>query len=203
MAHSKKDIMDLEDYQEDDFQSLLEEHDNRQSKGSVIDGVIVDIREDIGEVCVDIGEKEEATLPISEIQVDGNLIFKKGDTIRVALLGNRGSKSKISYQKALRKAKIEEFINNFKDEDKENIIEVEIISKNAGGYVAIDSNGVEFFLPRSQYISIKDNKNFKQKKLKVKIIKIDKDECSIVVSRKKVSEEERKKKRELVKGIMD
>ena len=50
MAHSKKDIMDLEDYQEDDFQSLLEEHDNRQSKGSVIDGVIVDIREDIGEV---------------------------------------------------------------------------------------------------------------------------------------------------------
>lgn len=203
MAHSKKDIMDLEDYQEDDFQSLLEEHDNRQSKGSVIDGVIVDIREDIGEVCVDIGEKEEATLPISEIQVDGNLIFKKGDTIRVALLGNRGSKSKISYQKALRKAKIEEFINNFKDEDKENIIEVEIISKNAGGYVAIDSNGVEFFLPRSQYISIKDNKNFKQKKLKVKIIKIDKDECSIVVSRKKVSEEERKKKRELVKGIME
>lgn len=204
MAQANGEFVDLDDYQECDFQSLLDEHDNRHSNGSVIEGIIVDIRDDVGEVCVDVGEKEEAIMPIDEIKNADTLLFKKGDKIMVALLSSSKNGRRVSYQKALRKAKVDEFIKNFKEEeDKDNIIEVELISKNNGGYIAVNSEGVEFFLPRSQYNLSKDTKNFKHKKLKVKIIKVDDKDGSIIVSRKKLSDEERKKRKELVKNIME
>ncbi len=203
MAQDNKNFVDVDDYQDCDFQSLLDEHDNKHSKGSVIEGVIVDIREASGEVCVDIGEKEEAILPIDEIRDENGFIFKKGDKIKVALLSSFNGTRRVSYHKALRKAKVDEFIKNFKEEDKDKIIEVELIAKNNGGYIAVNSDGVEFFLPKSQYSIPKDSKNFKNKKLKVKIIKVDEKDASIVVSRKKLSDEERKKRKEVVKNIME
>lgn len=130
-----------------------------------------------------------------------NLLFKIGDFIKVAITGRRGGKAILSYKKALRKEKVSDFIANMTDADFERIFEVKIVAKNKSGYVCTDDSGVEFFLPKSEY-------TFKEisaigKKLAVKIIKVKKDELSIVISRRRVLGEERKKQRELVSSIAE
>ncbi|TQR34604.1 30S ribosomal protein S1 [Campylobacter sp. MIT 99-7217] len=181
----------------EDFEQLLAEYE-KEDRGSVVQGVIVAIKND--EAYVDIGEKSEGILPINELQNDKEeLIFKEGDKLEVAIIGYRGGKPLVSHKKALRKQKVLEFIQNY-NEDDEKVIEVKIIGKNKGGFVVVDDNAVEFFLPKSQYSS-KDS-NTLNKSLKVKIIKVDKDTQSIVVSRKKIVDDERKKRKDLINNVL-
>lgn len=182
----------------EDFGKLLDAYD--KSKGeSVFEGKIIAIRDD--EVDVDIGKKSEGILARDEIlDENANLLFNVGDMIKVAIIGSRGGRSLISHKKALRKEKVAEFINNY-DENSQDIFEVKVISKNKGGLVVVNENGVECFLPKSQY-DFKDIANTINKSFKVKIIKIDKDVQSIIVSRKKVLDDERKKRREVIDEIL-
>ena len=199
---NKKAQAKLEDFidDEENFEQLLAEYESNSKESSLAHGKIVEIKNE--EAFVDIGKKSEGVLPLSEIKdANDKLLYKVGDEIKVAIVGYAGGKPLISHRKALRKEKIEEFIRNYKEEDKGLIFEVKIISKNKGGFVCINDDNVEFFLPKSQY-TFKDS-NVVGKKLKVKIIKIDKDECSIVVSRKKVLDEERKKRKEIVDDVIN
>ncbi|MCX2682978.1 30S ribosomal protein S1 [Campylobacter sp. MIT 21-1685] len=194
---NKKIQSNADDYLEDeDFGQLLEEFD-REKQEAVTEGVIVDIRND--EVYIDIGRKSEGILPLSEIQDENNTMsFGVNDTIKVAIIGSRGGKSLLSHMKALRKEKVAKFIENYKDD--EIILEVKVTGKNKGGLVVINEDDVEFFLPKSQY-GFKEMSNSLGKKFKVKIIKIDKEEQSIIVSRKKILDDERKKRKELIDMI--
>ena len=107
-----------------------------------------------------------------------------------------------SFPKALiEREKIKEFIENF-DENAENILNVKVISFNKGGFVCINSDNVEFFMPRSQ-AGFKDGKSAINKTYKVKIIKINKEEQSIIVSRKKLFDEERKVKKEVISKLLE
>lgn len=190
----------LDDFIEDEenFEQLLAEHESKSRGNSLTKGKIIKIEND--EVFVDIGEKSEGILPLAEIKDnDENLLFNAGDEIKIAIMGYSRGRALLSHKKALRKEKIEEFINNFNEAEFSKVFEVKIIGKNKGGFVCVSDEGIEFFLPKSQY-SFKDN-NVIGKKLKVKIIKIDKDECSVVISRKKVLDEERKKKKEIINSI--
>lgn len=190
----------LDDFIEDEenFEQLLAEHESKSRGNSLTKGKIIKIEND--EVFVDIGEKSEGILPLAEIKDnDENLLFNAGDEIKIAIMGYSRGRALLSHRKALRKEKIEEFINNFNEAEFNKVFEVKIIGKNKGGFVCVSDEGIEFFLPKSQY-SFKDN-NVIGKKLKVKIIKIDKDECSVVISRKKVLDEERKKKKEIISSI--
>lgn len=190
----------LDDFIEDEenFEQLLAEHESKSRGNSLTKGKIIKIEND--EVFVDIGEKSEGILPLAEIKDnDENLLFNAGDEIKIAIMGYSRGRALLSHRKALRKEKIEEFINNFNEAEFSKVFEVKIIGKNKGGFVCVSDEGIEFFLPKSQY-SFKDN-NVIGKKLKVKIIKIDKDECSVVISRKKVLDEERKKKKEIISSI--
>lgn len=198
---NKKVQIKLDDFidEEENFEQLLAEYDGKSKKTSLTQGKIIEIKND--EVFVDIGEKSEGILPLAEIKdADDHLLFKVGDEIKVAITGYSGGRALISHKKALRKEKIEKFIVNFNEAELDKIFEVKIIGKNKGGFVCVDDEGIEFFLPKSQY-TFKDS-NVIGKKLKVKIIKIDKDECSIVISRKKVLDEERKRQKEIVGDIV-
>lgn len=200
MSEANKKVQNrLEDIViEEDFEQMLEES-FRTDEEATTQGVIVEIKD--GEVFVNIGQKSEGILILEEIQDDkGGLIFKEGDTLEVAIIGSRGGRSLLSHKKALRKQKVKEFIENYKEDD--SVFDVKIIGKNRGGFVAVDENGVEFFLPRSQS-NFKDANNIINKTFKVKIIKIDKEAQSIVVSRKKIIDEERRKRKEIISNVIN
>ncbi|EBH4141999.1 30S ribosomal protein S1 [Campylobacter jejuni] len=188
----------VDDYlEEEDFGQLLEAFDKSREEATT-EGVIVEIKND--EVYVDIGKKSEGILALSEIQDDNSkLLFNVGDSIKVSVMGSRGGRSLLSHKKALRKEKVIEFIKNYQ-ENQDDIFTVKVVGKNKGGLIVVDENDVEFFLPKSQY-GFKETNNIIGKTFKVKIIKIDKDEQSIIVSRKKTLDEERRKRKELINNV--
>ncbi|HEC2001988.1 TPA: 30S ribosomal protein S1 [Campylobacter jejuni] len=188
----------VDDYlEEEDFGQLLEAFDKSREEATT-EGVIVEIKND--EVYVDIGKKSEGILALSEIQDDNSkLLFNVGDSIKVAVMGSRGDRSLLSHKKALRKEKVIEFIKNYQ-ENQDDIFTVKVVGKNKGGLIVVDENDVEFFLPKSQY-GFKETNNIIGKTFKVKIIKIDKDEQSIIVSRKKTLDDERRKRKELINNV--
>ncbi|MGJ9007871.1 30S ribosomal protein S1 [Campylobacter jejuni] len=188
----------VDDYlEEEDFGQLLEAFDKSREEAAT-EGVIVEIKND--EVYVDIGKKSEGILALSEIQDDNSkLLFNVGDGIKVAVMGSRGGRSLLSHKKALRKEKVIEFIKNYQ-ENQDDIFTVKVVGKNKGGLIVVDENDVEFFLPKSQY-GFKETNNIIGKTFKVKIIKIDKDEQSIIVSRKKTLDDERRKRKELINNV--
>ncbi|HDZ4937744.1 TPA: 30S ribosomal protein S1 [Campylobacter jejuni] len=195
---NKKVQGNIDDYlEEEDFGQLLEAFDKLREEATT-EGVIVEIKND--EVYVDIGKKSEGILAINEIQDDNSkLLFNVGDSIKVAVMGSSGGRSLLSYKKALRKEKVIEFIKNYQ-EDQDDVFTVKVVGKNKGGLIVVDENDVEFFLPKSQY-GFKETNNIIGKTFKVKIIKIDKDEQSIIVSRKKILDDERRKRKELINNV--
>ncbi|MFW5619321.1 MAG: 30S ribosomal protein S1, partial [Campylobacter hyointestinalis] len=115
--------------------------------------------------------------------------------------GSRNGRPIVSHKKALRKEKVKAFIDNF-DENADNIYDAKIVSKNKGGFVALSNDDVEFFMPKSQS-GFRDANQVINKTFKVKVLKIDKDEQSIIVSRKKLIDEDRKKRKEAIENIID
>ncbi|TWO19986.1 30S ribosomal protein S1 [Campylobacter hyointestinalis] len=194
----RNDISDKMDYEED-FAAMFEES-LKAEESTVCDGVIVNIKDT--EVFVDVRKKSEGIMNISEItNNDGTLQYKIGDTIKVAITGSRNGRPIVSHKKALRKEKVKAFIDNF-DENADNIYDAKIVSKNKGGFVALSNDDVEFFMPKSQS-GFRDTNQVINKTFKVKVLKIDKDEQSIIVSRKKLIDEDRKKRKEAIENIID
>lgn len=197
---NKKVQKDVEECLDDeDFAQLLDAFDKSREKAAA-EGVVVGIKND--EVYVDIGKKSEGVLALNEIQDEnGKPLFDVGDKIKVAVVGFRSGKPVLSHKKALRKEKVAEFIKNFNG-NYDELIEVKVFGKNKGGLVVVNNDGVEFFLPKSQY-GFKESNNIQNKSFKVKILKINAEEQSIVVSRKKPLNDERKKRKELVNSLLD
>ncbi|WP_187646953.1 30S ribosomal protein S1 [Nitrosophilus labii] len=181
----------------EDFASMLEES-FKKSESKLLDGHIVEIQDE-ERVLVDIGEKQEGILNINEIKdEEGNLLYKVGDTIKVIVSGFRNERPIISHKKAMAKAKTAEFIKEYKDNFEDIVIEGKITGKNRGGYT-VENDGVQFFLPNSlSYLKKAET----GRKIKAKIVKIDENSNSIVISRKKYIEDERKKRKEIIKELM-
>jgi len=185
---------------EEDFATLFEEFSKKAERDEVAEGKIIAIKDD--EVFVDVDRKSEGILDAAEIKDEsGNLLFNVGDSIKVAVVGNRSGRPIVSYKKALKKEKVKEFIESY-DENAENIFDVKAVSFNKGGYVCVDADGVEFFMPRSQS-ALKHSNSIIGKTYKVKIIKIDKEEQSVIVSRKRILDEERRQKKEVISKIVE
>ena len=189
---------DQESYEE--FTSFYEQSEkNEKSSNATIltKGKIVKVNND--NVMVDIGQKAESKMPISEIKdSNGDLIFKEGDEIDL-LISNSKGKSKISYKQALRQMKTKELIERIKDDYQDKVIEVEIISKNKGGFVVIwKSENVECFLPIKES-ALKANSKFNNKTIKVCIIKLS--DSGIIVSRKRYFDISNKDKKEKIENM--
>ncbi len=187
--------------QEDDFASMFEEFEKQSNKKSrKTEGEIVEIQEDVA--LVGVGDKLEGILPLSEISdEEGNLKYNKGDKIEVIVTGHRNERPVISHRKVLEQAKMTEFMEAHKDDFEEILIEGKITRKNRGGYV-VTADDVDFFMPRS-LAALKDIEDNMGKKIKARIVKLDPEESSIVISRKKYLGEERKRKKGLIDDIMN
>jgi small subunit ribosomal protein S1 len=190
----------VDEHEEMDFAAMLEESFKDSERDALINGVVVAIKEDV--ILVDVGKKSEGRLNASEVtDENGNITCKVGDVIPVVITGFRNERPAVSHKKALRKGHIKSFIAEYKEED-DVVLDVKITGKNKGGFIAENKEGIEFFLPRSQ-AAVKDMNALMGKSLKVKIIKIDNDTESIIISRKKFLDDERKKRKEIVQELID
>ncbi|MDD3324158.1 MAG: 30S ribosomal protein S1 [Sulfurospirillaceae bacterium] len=188
------------EHEEMDFATMLEESFKDSEKDALITGVVVAIKDDV--VLVDVGKKSEGRLNISEVTDEqGNITCKIGDAIAVVISGFRNERPIVSHKKALRKERVKEFISGFSEED-DITIDVKVVNKNKGGFICENKEGIEFFLPKSQ-AAVKDMNTLMGKVLKVKVIKVDTENESIVVSRKKFLDDERKKRKEIVQELID
>ena len=204
-VHSKKAIESMDLGEEDvDFASMFEASVKKEKSGGTVEGIIVKIKDDEDGILVDVGRKQEGLLWKSEItDENGELIFKEGDKITVAITGQRNERPSLSYKKAIMAKKVEEFVANFK-EGEEPLIDGKIIGKNKGGYIIEgldDYAGVEFFLPKSQAYMKEANSTI-GKKVQAKVIKVDKESKSIVISRKVLIEADREKKKIVIDKLL-
>ncbi|MCR4942669.1 MAG: 30S ribosomal protein S1 [Campylobacter sp.] len=184
----------IEANEDEDFAKMLEESFKKTEENS--EGTIVKIGENVA--IVNVGVRGDKELPISEItDENGKVAYKEGDKIKVVIVG-RG----VSHKKALRKEKVRAFIEAYDPEKHDEFVDVKIIGKNKGGFVAQNADGVEFFLPRTQS-GFNNTNDVIGKSYKAKIVKVDKDEQSIVISRKKILDEDRRKRKEALEKIVN
>ncbi len=193
-------IEDIEIGEDFDFEQMLNESFENAENNSVVDGVIVEINGD--NVLVDVGQKVEGRLYLSEITVNGEVKFNAGDTIPVMLMGSRGERPSISYKKVLQKAKFDAFVEKHGEEVEDVTVEGKVISvKNRGGFIVEDEDGCEYFMPMAQ--SYLKAQGAIGKKVKAKVLKVNKAQNSIIISRKKLIEEGKVQKDSKVAEILE
>lgn len=187
--------------EDEDFASMFEEYEQKSNKKSrKTEGLIVEIQDEVA--LVGVGDKLEGILPLSEItDENGELKYKVGDKLDVIVSGHKNERPMISHKKVLEQEKTLAFIEANKDNFEEVLVEGKITRKNRGGYV-VEADEVSFFMPRS-LAALKDTEDQIGKKIKANIVKIDPDEMSIVLSRKKFLGEERKRKKVIIDTLME
>jgi small subunit ribosomal protein S1 len=188
--------------EEENFAAMFAATEKEQESNRITEGEIVEIQEEDNRALVGVGEKLEGIINLDEIKDEnGVLLFNKGDKITVMVMGHYNERPKISYKKVLEQKKTLDFIEANKD-DYENVVIEGIITKaNRGGYI-VAMDDINFFMPRS-LAAFKEGENVVGRKIKAQIIKLDSTESSIVVSRRKLFNEERKRKKEIIDALME
>ena len=187
--------------EEENFAEMFAASEKKQETSRIVEGEIVEIQADENRALVGVGDKLEGILNLDEITVDGELLFNTGDKIKVMVTGYYNERPKISYTKVLEQLKTIEFIDAHKEDFEDIIIEGIITKKNRGGYV-VEADAVSFFMPRS-LAAFKDSDEVVGRKIKAQVVKVDAEQNSIVVSRRKLFNEERKKKKEIIDALME
>jgi len=187
--------------EEENFAAMFAESEKKQETSHIVEGEIVEIQLDDNKALVGVGDKLEGILNLDELRDEnGELKFNTGDKIKVMQMGYYNERPKISYKKVLEQEKTIEFIEANKDDYEDLVIEGIVTKKNRGGYV-VEADAVSFFMPRS-LAAFKESDDVIGRKIKAQVVKVDPTENSIVVSRRKLFNEERKKKKEIIDQLM-
>jgi small subunit ribosomal protein S1 len=157
----------------------------------IVTGRILNVVGD--EVWVDVGYKSEGVIPLNEWYDEGTdqtVPPKPGDTIQVLLdaVEDESGAIVLSYRKAKRQKEWEDVIAKHKEGD---VVAGAVTRKIKGGLLV--NIGVNVFLPASQ-VDIRrppDIADYIGKTIECKILKIDEARRNIVVSRRKLIEDQR------------
>lgn len=188
----KKNITAEEQLIADEFEKLFHDYLCQEKKeGQVIKGAVIGIDRD--SVLIDVGLKSEGRVP--KVQF-GNTELNVGDEVEVYIERFEGKSGRIilSREKALRDiawSKFEQICNQG-----ENVDGV-IIGRVKGGF-AVELSGIIAFLPGSQVDirPIKDITILFGISQPFKILKVDKENGNVVVSRRAILEDSRKEARQ-------
>ena len=166
-------------------------------KGQKVTGTVVEINDD--GVYVDVGYKTDGFIPKEELNHrkvdDPRNIVNEDEEIEVIILtleneeGNMIlSKKKADYEKAW-----ERIIEAYENDE---IIEAEVTKEVKGGLVV--DVGVRGFIPASHVAVgyVEDLDEYVGDTLRLKVIEVERDKNNVVLSAKKVIEEERAEKKE-------
>ena len=176
---------------------------DEKKEGTVVKGEVVAIENDM--VIVDVGMKTEGAIPLREFGTPGvPAIIKIGDEVEVFLerLENRNGRTVLSREKALREESwnvLERALEEIKN------VDGIICGKVKGGFT-VDINGVIAFLPGSQVDirPVKDITPLMGVSQPFQILKMDRRQGNIVVSRRAILEESRVEARnELLSSISE
>lgn len=186
--------------EEEDFATLFEASEKKANAGAIQNGEIVAISGEYAMIAIP-NQKVEARLKLSEIQDElGNLLFKQGDQIEVFITSSRGGLS-ASYKKALKSKRLVEKIAEIQDNYENKIIEAKVIKRNKGGFI-LEYDGIDVFMPRKDS-AVRDDDKALGKTFKVVIVNINKDNHSIIVSRKKFFEIDDKNRQEMSGKLLE
>ena len=176
----------------EDFGKLFGEFakTNERVEGSVVAGIITNIANDV--VTVDIGIKDEGRIPIKEFVQNGKIAdLKLGDTVEVYVQSyeNRYGKVILSREKAVRESSWNKLESAMKKGEQ---VEGVVFGRIKGG-LTVDLNGVIAFLPGSQ-VDVKPVKDISTLIGVVQpfiVLKMDREQGNVVVSRRAIIEESR------------
>ncbi|GHS37868.1 30S ribosomal protein S1 [Helicobacter pylori] len=186
--------------EEENFAELLKKEETLE-KGTIKEGLIVSINKNDGYAMVSVGGKTEGRLALSEITDEkGQLLYQKNDPI-IVHVSEKSEHPSVSYKKAISQQKIQAKIEELGENYENAIIEGKIVGKNKGGYI-VESQGVEYFLSRS-HSSLKNDTNHIGKRIKACIIRVDKENHSINISRKRFFEVNDKRQLEVSKELLE
>jgi len=183
------------------FMELYEESLKSIGEGKVVKGEIVQIDKEF--VLVDIGYKSEGQIRIAEFtDPRGGVTAKVGDQVEVLLVRkeNKDGRIILSKEKAAKVKLWDKVEEAFK---KQNSIRGKIVSLVKGG-LSVDI-GVQAFLPGSQadLRPVRDLSTLIGTEHDFKIVKYEKSEENIVLSRRAALEVEQKALRERTLGLLE
>ena len=170
----------------ENLEKAYDETLNKIQEHEVVEGTVISV--DKKEVVVNIGYKSDGIIPASEFRYNPDL--KVGDKVEVYVEDQEDKKGQLvlSHKKA-RLSKSWEKINEALDNDE--VIQGYIKCRTKGGMI-VDVFGIEAFLPGSQIDvhPIRDYDVFVGKTMEFKVVKINQEFRSVVVSHKALIEAE-------------
>ncbi len=183
----------------ENFEVELEKYlSNRNTeiiKGSVVEGTVVKI--DGNTAFIDIGMKSEAALPLDEEEVT------EGQKIRVVFTGKRNKEGYflLSRKPLVFREKLETLKSAYQQNKRIKGTVKNVLEK---GYI-VDINGIRAFMPLSESRINKNEKLPENYTFEAYIVSFDDSRKSpnIVVSRKKVLQEELEKQREKLISLLE
>lgn len=196
--------------QHDDYQSIEEgmsfaelfndEQLNVANVGDVVQGTIIDLSDNFA--VIDIGDKSESEIPLSEFKSEGeDVVVKIGDVFDVYVEKREAEGGlRLSREKAIG-IKVWEDIANIQEAD--GTIQGRIESRVKGG-LSVDI-GVPAFLPYSQIDlrPVKDLDNMIGQTYDFKILKFNRKRNNVVISRRAILEAERLKLRQEMRSSLE
>src|SRR5690349_10963727 len=162
--------------------------------GSIVKATVDSVDERTGMVVMDIGGKSEGSIALAEF---GETLPKMGEIYEVYYEGlDENDVANISKRRADRLRSWERVSTKYKEGD-----EVQgVVQRKIKGGLLVDVEGVNVFLPASQ-VNLRrthDISDFLNEPIRARIIKIDAERMNIVISRRKLLEEERQKQKEIL-----
>ncbi|MBI4792237.1 MAG: 30S ribosomal protein S1 [Deltaproteobacteria bacterium] len=199
-----------ENKQRDDYESIEEgmsfaelfndEQLNVANVGDVVQGTIIELSDNFA--VIDIGDKSESEIPLSEFRTEGeNVEIKVGDIFDVYVEKREAEGGlRLSREKAIG-IKVWEDIANIQEAD--GTIQGRIESRVKGG-LSVDI-GVPAFLPYSQIDlrPVKDLDNMIGQSYDFKILKFNRKRNNVVISRRAILEAERLKLRQEMRSSLE
>ncbi len=169
-----------------DMGSLLGEQMKDFAEGAILDGIIVGFAGD--DAVVEVGLKSEGMVPKDEWDTPADL--RVGDSVKVLLekIDGEGGQIQISKRKADRQLNWQRLIDTTREGD---VVEGKVTRKIKGGLLV--DIGVPVFLPASQ-VDVRRPAEIGEyigRTIRASVLKIDTERKNIVISRRKLIEEER------------
>jgi len=164
----------------------------------VIEGIVVGITD--RDVIVNIGFKSDGLVPLNEFRDMPDL--KIGDTVEVYLEEQENTQGQLILSR--RKAKIVQAWKNIQESFEDDKVIDGFVKRRTKGGLIVDIFGVEAFLPGSQIDvkPIRDFDVFVNKKMEVKVVKINYANDNVVVSHKVLIEKDlEKQKAEILENL--
>lgn len=178
----------------ENFKELFEKSLKRVSENAVVKGKIIRITEN--EVIVDVGSKSEGVINKAEfLDSNNNLTVSAGDVVNIYLEKAENDKGRmvVSYSKALNIQAWDKVTTAYKEGSPVTGL---ITGAVKGGFSA--DIGVKAFLPGSQVdvVPVRNMSEYTGKTFQFKVIRCDRKNLNVLISRKAYLEDEKKQSKE-------